>query len=128
MWAYTIGRPTEKVQMAAEMSLEQKLAAEKEPLGQCPSSQLTELAAASQQLVDRAMMMLKANANALAANARHRVARSPTSSRIATNSLTSAPTATSTMRRAPIPSGVRLVRRPHAREPHRVPYAYPGSV
>jgi hypothetical protein len=62
VWSHVIGKPTERVQLAAEVTMNQKLDQERELFRQLPIEQLEILAAESQALVNKAMMMVKENA------------------------------------------------------------------
>jgi hypothetical protein len=62
VWAHTVGKPTERVQLSADVSMSQKLDQERELFGKLSIEQLEILAAESQALVDRAMAMVRANA------------------------------------------------------------------
>ena len=65
VWSHVIGKPTERVQLSADVTMNQKLDQERELFTKLSVEQLEELAAESQALVDKAMAMVKANANAL---------------------------------------------------------------
>ena len=62
MWAHIVGKPTERVQLSADVTMSQKLDQERELFSKLSIEQLEELAAESQALVDKAMMMVKENA------------------------------------------------------------------
>ena len=62
MWAHIVGKPTERVQLSADVTMSQKLDQERELFSKLSLEQLEELAAESQALVDKAMAMVKANA------------------------------------------------------------------
>ena len=57
VWAYIVGKPTEKIEMSANVTMEKKLAEEREVFSRLSLEQLEELAAQSQALVDTAMAM-----------------------------------------------------------------------
>jgi hypothetical protein len=61
VWAHTVGKPTERVQLSADVTMNQKLDQERELFSKLSVEQLEELAAESQGLVDRAMAMVRAN-------------------------------------------------------------------
>ena len=61
VWAHTVGKPTERVQLSADVTMSQKLEQERELFSKLSVEQLEVLATESQALVDRAMMMVKAN-------------------------------------------------------------------
>jgi hypothetical protein len=65
VWSYVIGKPAERVQVSADVTMNQRLEQELELYSQLTVEQLEVLAAESQALVDRAMMMVKANARTL---------------------------------------------------------------
>ena len=54
VWEYAIGKPKEQIEMSATLSMDARLAAERELFARWTSTQLEELAAESQALVDRA--------------------------------------------------------------------------
>ena len=62
VWAHTVGKPTERVQLSADVTMSQKLDQERELFRKLSIEQLEELAAESQALVNKAMMMVKENA------------------------------------------------------------------
>jgi hypothetical protein len=59
IWAYAIGKPTEKIEMSARLSMDETLAAERELLRRLPLHELEALAVESQTLVDKALAMAK---------------------------------------------------------------------
>jgi hypothetical protein len=61
VWAHTVGKPTERVQLSADLTMNQKLDQERELFSKLDVQQLEELAAESQALVDKAMAMVRAN-------------------------------------------------------------------
>jgi hypothetical protein len=61
VWAHVIGKPTEKIEMSANVTMEKKLAEELEVFSRLSLEQLEELAAQSQALVDTAMAMANGN-------------------------------------------------------------------
>jgi hypothetical protein len=63
VWSHVIGKPTERVQLSADVTMNQKLDQERELFSRLSLEQLEELAAQSQALVDKAMAMVKANAS-----------------------------------------------------------------
>jgi len=62
VWAHTIGKPTERVQLSADVTMSQKLDQERELFRKLSVEELEELAAESQALVDKARAMVRANA------------------------------------------------------------------
>jgi anti-sigma factor ChrR (cupin superfamily) len=62
VWAHTVGKPTERVQLSADVTMSQKLQKERELFSKLSVQQLEELAAESQALVDKAMALVRANA------------------------------------------------------------------
>ena len=62
VWSHAIGKPTERVQLSADVTMNQKLEEEREQFSRLSIQQMEEIAAASQALVDRVMAMAKANA------------------------------------------------------------------
>jgi acetolactate synthase small subunit len=62
VWAHTVGKPTERVQVSADVTMSQKLDQERELFRKLSVDQLEIIAAESQALVDRAMAMVKENA------------------------------------------------------------------
>ena len=62
IWHYVAGKPKESIQMTGSIEFSERLAAERELFAKLDVKQLDILAAESQALVDKAMMMLKANA------------------------------------------------------------------
>ena len=62
VWDYVVGKPAERVQLSADITMNQKLDQERELFRQLPIEQLEILAAESQALVNKAMMMVKENA------------------------------------------------------------------
>ena len=63
VWAHTVGKPAERVQLSADVTMNHKLDHERELFRKLSLEQLEELAAESQALVDKAMAMVKANAS-----------------------------------------------------------------
>ena len=63
VWAHTVGKPAERVQLSADVTMSQKLDQERELFRKLSLDQLEQLAAESQALVDKAMAMVKANAS-----------------------------------------------------------------
>ena len=61
VWSHVIGKPTERVQLSADVTMSQKLEKERELFSKLSVEQLEELAAESQALVDKAMAMVRAN-------------------------------------------------------------------
>jgi hypothetical protein len=61
VWAHTIGKPPERVQLSADLTMNQKLAEECAVFARLDVSQMEELVAASQALIDRMMEMANAN-------------------------------------------------------------------
>src|SRR5262245_56500892 len=61
VWAYAIGRPAEKIELAARVATEAKIADERAIYERLTSAQLAELAAASEAVRDRAVAMLMSN-------------------------------------------------------------------
>ena len=61
VWAYAVGRPVDKVQMAASIAMSEQLAAERALLSSLSIDQLEALAKESQGLIDRARAMAEAN-------------------------------------------------------------------
>jgi hypothetical protein len=59
VWAYVVGKPVNKVEMSASVSMGEKLAAERELLRQLTLPELESLAAESQALMDRALAMAR---------------------------------------------------------------------
>jgi hypothetical protein len=55
VWEYAIGRPTEKIELSANVTTNQRLAAERDMLRQLDLKQLEALAAESQAMIDRAL-------------------------------------------------------------------------
>ena len=62
VWAHAVGKPTERVQLSADVTMSQKLEKERELFNRLSVEQLEELAAESQALVAKAMAMVRANA------------------------------------------------------------------
>ena len=62
VWNHVVGKPTERVQLSADVTMSQKLNEERELFGKLDVKQLEILAAESQALVDKAMAMVRANA------------------------------------------------------------------
>jgi hypothetical protein len=65
VWSHVIGKPTERVQVSADVTMNQKLDQERELFSRLSVQQMEEIAAESQALVDKMMAMVRANANAL---------------------------------------------------------------
>jgi hypothetical protein len=61
VWAHVVGKPTERVQLSADVTMNQKLEQERELFSRLSVQQMEEIAAESQALVDRVMAMVKAN-------------------------------------------------------------------
>ena len=61
VWAHVVGKPTERVQLSADVTMNQKLEQERELFSRLSIEQMEELAAESQALVDKAMAMVRAN-------------------------------------------------------------------
>jgi hypothetical protein len=59
VWAYVVGKPKEKLEVIAEVTMNEKLAAERELLRQLSLPELEALAAESQALMDRALGMAR---------------------------------------------------------------------
>jgi hypothetical protein len=62
VWDHVVGKPVERVQLAADVTMNQKLEEERELFLKLSVEQLEELAAESQALVDKARAMLAVNA------------------------------------------------------------------
>ena len=62
VWSHVIGKPAERVQLSADVTMNQKLEEERELFSRLSLQQMEEIAAESQALVDRVMAMAKANA------------------------------------------------------------------
>jgi hypothetical protein len=62
VWGHVVGKPTERVQLSADVTMNQKLEEERELFSRLSVQQMEEIAAESQALVDRVMAMAKANA------------------------------------------------------------------
>jgi len=60
VWEYVVGKPKEQIEMSAKLSMDARLAAEREIFSQLDVERLEELAAESQALVDRALAMVEA--------------------------------------------------------------------
>ena len=60
VWEYVAGKPKEQIEMSATLSMDARLAAERELFAQLDITQLEELAAESQALVDRAAALVRA--------------------------------------------------------------------
>jgi hypothetical protein len=54
IWEYAIGKPKEQIEMSASVTMNQRLAAERDMLRQLDLKQLEALAAESQAMIDRA--------------------------------------------------------------------------
>jgi hypothetical protein len=61
IWAYAIGRPKDQIDMSAQVSMDDGLAAEREMFTRLSVEELEALAAESQVLVDRAVSMARAH-------------------------------------------------------------------
>jgi len=61
VWNYAIGRPAERVQLSADLTMNRKLEEERELLRGLSVEQLEELAGESQRLMDKALAMARAN-------------------------------------------------------------------
>ncbi len=59
VWAHTVGKPTERVQLSADVTMSQQLDQERELFRKLPIEQPEILAVESQALVNKAMMMLR---------------------------------------------------------------------
>ncbi len=57
VWAHVIGKPTEKIEVSADVTMNEQLATERELLRQLDLWQLEALAAESQALMDKALAM-----------------------------------------------------------------------
>ena len=62
VWSHVIGKPTERVQLSADVTMNQKLEEERELFSRLSIQQMEEIAAESQALVDKVLAMAKANA------------------------------------------------------------------
>ena len=62
VWSHVIGKPTERVQLSADITMNQKLEEERELFSRLSIQQMEEIAAESQALVDKVLAMAKANA------------------------------------------------------------------
>lgn len=61
VWSHVIGKPTERVQLSADVTMNQKLEQERELFSRLSIQQMEEIAAESQALVDKALAMVRAN-------------------------------------------------------------------
>ena len=61
VWSHVIGKPTERVQLSADVTMNQKLEEERELFSHLSIQQMEEIAAESQALVDKALAMVRAN-------------------------------------------------------------------
>ena len=61
VWSHVIGKPTERVQLSADVTMNRKLEEERELFSRLSVPQMEELAAESQALVDKALAMVRAN-------------------------------------------------------------------
>ena len=57
VWSHVIGKPTERVQLSADVTMSQKLEEERELFGRLSIQQMEEIAAESEALVDKVRMM-----------------------------------------------------------------------
>ena len=57
VWAYTIGRPKEQIEMSANVSMDDRLAAERELFARLSIEEMEEVAAESEALVAKVRMM-----------------------------------------------------------------------
>ena len=57
VWAHVIGRPTEKVQLSADVTMNQKLDEEREPFSRLSIEEMEEVAAESEALVAKVRTM-----------------------------------------------------------------------
>jgi hypothetical protein len=73
VWGHVIGRPAEKVQLSADVTMKRKLDEDRELFQRLSLPQLEELAAQSQALVDQAMAMVRKNGAAPDPATKHRV-------------------------------------------------------
>ena len=62
VWDYVVGKPAERVQLSADVTTSQKLDQERELFRKLSIDQLEMLAAESQALVNKAIMLVKENA------------------------------------------------------------------
>jgi hypothetical protein len=62
VWGHVIGKPADRVQLAANVTLDRNLDEERELFSRLSIQQMEEIATESQALVDRVMAMVKANA------------------------------------------------------------------
>jgi hypothetical protein len=62
IWEYSIGKPKEQIEMSATVSMDDRIAAERELFARLSIEEMEEVAAESQALVDKVMAMAKANA------------------------------------------------------------------
>jgi hypothetical protein len=62
VWSHVIGKPAERVQLSADVTMNQKLEQKRDLFCRLSIEQMEEIAAASQELVDRMTAMAKANA------------------------------------------------------------------
>src|SRR5262249_37082663 len=60
VWEYAIGRPQERIEMTTKLSMDARLAAERELFLKLDIEQLEELAGQSQALIDKALAMVEA--------------------------------------------------------------------
>jgi len=61
VWSHVIGKPAERVQLSADVTMSKRLDKERELFGRLSVEQLAELATRSQELVDTAAAMARAN-------------------------------------------------------------------
>ena len=62
VWEYVVGKPKEQIEVSAKLSMEARLAAERELFSTLSVEQLEEIARDSQALIDKATTMAKENA------------------------------------------------------------------
>jgi len=74
VWEYIVGKPKEKIEVSADVTMNEKLATERELLRQLDLWQLEALAAESQALMDKALAMAKAQGLKTAAAKSYRTA------------------------------------------------------
>jgi hypothetical protein len=65
IWHYVAGKPKESIEMTGSIGFSKRLEAERELFGKLSLAQLEELSAESQALVNKAAMMVRANASPL---------------------------------------------------------------
>ena len=62
VWSHVIGKPTERVQLSADITMNKKLEEERELFSRLSVQQMEEIAAKSQGLVDKVLATVRANA------------------------------------------------------------------